>query len=184
MMRYIIAGLVLLLTPLAVVAHTYASFNSDNVLKTPILSYDLNGTQFTYKTPFHHIKNSDLVLPSNKIIGASDIHLIRGPENSAYAYMIRRDRTAPVTDIRSDGYNINGIVSKHEAEGFDIRYGLEQLSLSQNILSRLNAAADPQLKAVWHVRVTGDVRFAGLEINGVFEPYQFSRKDVLLGLTQ
>lgn len=184
MIRYIIAGLILILAPLAVVAHTYAAFDSDDILKTHIISYELNGSRFTYKTPLHHIKDSDLVLPSHQITGPSDIHLVRGPSDSAYPYMIRRSGTAPATDIKSDGYHINGIISKDEADGFNIHYGLEKISLSQNILSRLNAADDPQLKAVWHVRVTGDARFAGLEINGVFEPYQFNRNDVLLGLTQ
>lgn len=183
MIRYLTVLIILLGVPFAAAFYHYMP-QSDYVVKTPITHYELKGNHIQYQTSFNEISSRNLVKPFTSDTTRVDIHVMNGPNDSAYPYIIMTQGTNSTADIQTDAFYLNGRIVQKSDERFDIEYDVESLRLPERIVARLSESKPASFKAVWHVRKNGHTRLAGFEINKKAYPYQFKLKDVLVGLTQ
>ena len=186
MIRFILASLCLLGAPVLAFAYHYSPSSYLYTVKTPMVKHSVNYNVLTYSTPLHSLDANALVEPLDiNDLGYVDVHMASGPDQSAYAHLITK--SGKITKSKNQDANsffLKGKLSSIKENEYEISYGLERLTLPIELSRQLSAAHESPLKAVWHVRSNGEVRVAGFEIDGVFRPYQFSRKDVILVLTQ
>lgn len=170
--------------PLAAAISHYTPQTSDNVIKTTITEYQINGQLLTYSVPLNNINSEDLSLPIGKGLKKALIHLTAGPDNTVYPYLITPKGDVPSNHLKGHGFFINGDIINASETSYHIRYNNEKIALPQAMIDQILMIDNAPLNAIWHVRANGTPRFAGLEIDGDFIPYQFSLNSALAGLTQ
>ena len=183
MIRYLTVLMTLLGVPFMAALYHYMP-QDDYVVKTPITHYELRGVHISYQTAFNEISSHDLVKPFYKEAKHVDIHVVNGPNDSAYPFIIMPDGANSTADIQTDAFYLNAHIVQRSNDRFNIEYELESLRLPEQIVSRLSNSKPDNLRAIWHVRKNGHSRLAGFEIDGKTYPYQFNLKDELVGLTQ
>ena len=188
-MKYIIIGLISIGGPLITYFLTYQTSQSDMSVRVPVTSYSLENTLLTYKTTLNSIEKGKLVKTPGLEFDIDDkrpanIHLVSGPHQSAYAYMMTNSASAYKSPVDIETYHVKGRVKASQSGDYDVEYGLETITLPVHLSNKIRAMQGTQFKAVWGVRKTGHPYFSGLEIGGEYTPYQFSLKDVLFERTQ